>query len=76
MYKNVKKTFEILHSEITFLLNLYCFWHAFASVYCYFVVTFWERADLLILVCGVFLCFCHFQMWYLRSGVVLDCIDS
>ena len=36
-----------------------------ASVYMCFVVTCWERADLLALVCGVY--------W---SGVVLDCIDS
>ena len=28
------------------------------------------------LVCDVFLCFCHFPLWYPGSGVVLDCIDS
>ena len=28
------------------------------------------------LVCDVYLCFCHFPMWYPRSGVVLDFIDS
>ena len=28
------------------------------------------------LVCDVLLCFCHFPIWYPRSGVVLDCIDS
>ena len=22
------------------------------------------------------LCFCHFRVWFLGSGVVLDCIDS
>ena len=41
-----------------------------ASVYMCFVVTCWERADLLALVCGVF---CEFGI---GSGVVLDCIDS
>ena len=25
---------------------------------------------------NVFLCFCHFPIWCLGSGVVLDCIDS
>ena len=28
------------------------------------------------LVCDVYLCFCHFPMWYPESGVVLDCIVS
>ena len=42
-----------------------------ASVYMFLVVTCWERADLLALVCGVSLCVCHFligilgQVWYL-----------
>ena len=47
------------------------------SVYMCFVVTCWERADLLALVCGVMsaviLTLSH---WYPGSGVVLDCIDS
>ena len=45
-----------------------------ASVYMCFVVTCWERADLLALVCGaaVSLSLSH---WYPGSGVVLDCID-
>ena len=40
------------------------------------MVTCWERADLLALVCNVLLCFCHFPIWYPGSGVVLDCINS
>ena len=44
-----------------------------ASVYMCLVVTCWERADLLALVCGVSLSLSH---WYPGSGVVLDCIDS
>ena len=46
-----------------------------ASVYMCFVVTCWERADLLTLVCSVY---CEFSLshWYPWSGVVLDCIDS
>ena len=42
-------------------------------VYMCLVVTCWERADLLALVCGVSLLLSH---WYPGSGVVLDCIDS
>ena len=46
-----------------------------ASVYMCFVVTCWERADLLALVCGV--C-CEFVTFALVSwaGVVLDCIEN
>ena len=42
-----------------------------ASVYLCFVVTCWERADLLALVCGVLLRVCNFpigilgRVWYL-----------
>ena len=58
------------------MLFLSCVCHAFVSVHCCLVVTTWERADLLALVCDVELCVCHFPMWYPGSGVVLDCIDS
>ena len=46
-----------------------------ASVCMCFVVTCWERADLLALVCGVLLCVCHFhfgilcQVWYLIASI-------
>ena len=46
-----------------------------ASVYMCFVVTCWERADLLALVCGVLLWVCHFpigilgQVWYLIVSI-------
>ena len=46
-----------------------------ASVYMCFVVTCWERADLLALVCGVSVSL-SLSHWYPGSGVVLDCIDS
>ena len=45
--------------------------HLCASVYMCLVVTCWERADLLALVCRVSLLVCHFsigilsQVWYL-----------
>ena len=45
------------------------------SVYMCFVVTCWERADLLALVL-VSLCEFSLSHWYPESGVVLDCIDS
>ena len=47
----------------------------FASVYLCFVVTCWERADLLALICGVLLCVWHFpigilgQVWYLIVSI-------
>ena len=46
-----------------------------ASVGMCFVVTCWERADLLALVCGVYLCVCHLpigilgQVWYLIVSI-------
>ena len=47
----------------------------YASVYMYLVVTCWEGADLLALVCGVLLCVCYFpigilgQVWYLIVSI-------
>ena len=38
-----------------------------ASVNMCLVIACWERADLLALVCGVYLCVCHFPI-----GIVLD----
>ena len=46
-----------------------------ASVYLCYVVTCWERADLLALVCGVSVSF-TLSHWFPESGVVLNCIDS
>ena len=46
-----------------------------ASVYMCFVVTCWERADLLALVCDVFVSL-SLSHWYPGSGVVLDHINS
>ena len=46
-----------------------------ASVHLCLVVTFWERADLLALVCGVLLLVIHFpigiqgQVWYLIVSI-------
>ena len=55
------------------MLFMSCVFHASASVHCCLVAIYGERADLLALVCDVWLCvFCHFPMWYPGSGVVLD----
>ena len=59
-----------------FLLFMISVCHVVLSVHCCLVATCWERADLLALVCEVLLCFYHFPMWYPRSDVVLDCINS
>ena len=51
-----------------------------ASVYMCFVVTCWERADLLTLVCGVCCAIGHFpisilgQVWYLIVSIPDLCI--
>ena len=47
-----------------------------ASVYMCFVVTCWERADLLALVRGVLTVSLSLSHWDPGSGVVLDNIDS
>ena len=52
----------------------------YASYYMCLVVTCWERADLLALVCGVYLRVCHFligilgQVWYLIVSIPDLCI--
>ena len=42
-----------------------------------FIVALWSPAgkELTSWLLSV-VCFCHIPMWYLGSGVVLDCIDS
>ena len=46
------------------------------SVYMCFVVTCWERADLLALVLLCLTVSLSLSHWYPGSVVVLDCIDS
>ena len=49
-------------------MDLYVFFylmfamHLYVSVYMYPVVTCWERADLLALICGVYCEFAHFPL--------------
>ena len=46
--------------------------HLSTSVYWCLVATCMETADLLAFVCGVYLCICHFPMWYPGSSVIFD----
>ena len=54
---------------------MFCVFRAFASVHCCVVVTCWERADLLALVCDVYCVFVTFpcgilgQVWYLIVSI-------
>ena len=56
--------------------------HAFLSVHAALWppagkgLTSWLSCVIYFVVVVVFLCFCHFPMWYPGSGVVLDCVDS
>ena len=53
-----------------------CFTFVFIiqSCPCSLVVTWWEWADLLALLCGTFLCV--FVIFSYSIGMVLDCIES
>ena len=54
------------------MLFMSCVCHAFASVHCNLVVTCLERADLMALVCDVFVtfpCFILCQVWYLIVSI-------
>ena len=70
------KVVFILWIILLFLFQVYlCY--ADLSVPCNLVITCWERAELLALLCvGVFLVFLSFSVWCSGSSVVLDCIDS
>ena len=53
------------------MLFMFCVCYAFSSVHCCLVVTCWEKADLLALVCDLYCDFVSFpfcilgQVWYL-----------
>ena len=59
--KGLTSWLSFVVSSVSLLLSHWC-----ASVYMCFVVTCWERADLLALVCGVF---CEFVTFPLVSWV-------
>ena len=52
------------------------FFHAFLSVHCSLVVTYWERPYLLVFLCVMFYCVLSLSRVVPVSGVVLDYIDS
>ena len=62
------------------MLFMSCDCHDFASVHCCLVVTCWERADLLALVCDVYCGFVPFpcgipgQVWYLIVLILIFAI--
>ena len=62
----------------SFLLFMFdgCLYYTVLSDPCSFVATRWERADLLIHLCVMIPCVCHFPILWPGSGVVLECIDS
>ena len=59
-----------------------CLVYAFPSIHCYLVVTWWERADLMAIVCDVLFCYCQFpcgilgQVWYLIESIPDLCLLS
>ena len=55
VYKRLRNKMGLIldWAFISFVLFMSCVCHAFASVHCCLVVTCWERADLLALVCDV-----------------------
>ena len=65
----------------SFLLFMFCICHAFLSVHCSLVITCWERAYLLALLCVMFYCvFVTFpcgvlgQVWYLIVSISDLCL--
>ena len=68
-------SFESFCGSFMFLFCLVFAMSLCTSVYMCFVVTCWEGADLLALVCGVLLWVCHFpigilgQVWYLIVSI-------
>ena len=79
-FKPSSKIFYWSFQGCTSFMDLSCFFCLVfamplcASVYMCLVVTCWERADLLALICGVYLWVCHFligilgQVWYLSAS--------
>ena len=59
---------------------LFCVCHAFLSVHCSLVVTCWERANFLALMCDIFCIFVTFpcgvldQVWYLLVSIPDLCL--
>ena len=65
-----------LYGSFMFLFCLVFAMSLCTSVYMYFVVTCWERADFLALSMWCLTVILSLSHWFPGSGVVLDCIDS
>ena len=64
---------------ILLTVQRWCFlYYTVLSVSCSLVITCWKRAIILVLfaMCVMLRVFCHIPIWYLGSGVALDCIHS
>ena len=59
-------------------MDVFYFVFVFVFFFCFVcVMQPWRKGYLLgSPVCDVFMCICHFPIWYPGSGVVLDCIHS
>ena len=69
---NIPRNILSLHFLcVSLLFLLYCLVCSLQPV-----ITCWDRADLLALMCGVVIWFCRFPIWFPKSGVALDCIHS
>ena len=85
MYRVTRAFVDYIHkvdkgSDQTSFVDHFCylyfvFCHAFLTLYCSLVMTCWERANLLALLCVMFIVLFHFPVWCPGSGFVLDCID-
>ena len=73
MLVNTKMTLS-LQWILSCLLLMFWVCHAFLSFHCSLVVTYWERADIVLLVCEVLLCFVTFPCDVL--GQVGNLIES
>ena len=60
----------------SFLVFMFRVFHVFLSVDCSLVVTCWEGLTSWVSCMWCFIVFCHYPVWCLGSGAVLDCIDS
>ena len=57
----------------SFVVDPVCLYYAILSVLRSFVITCWDRIELLALMCGMFPCdFLQFPIWCLGLAVVLN----
>ena len=65
---------------VLWILSVSCVCLCYMYTACIFLAALWSPTGkswpLSSLACDVFLCSWNFPIWYLESGMVLDCIDS